>query len=469
MFSYWNCASGFIKKLPFLDDHFISFKPEVFFIAESDLLSNRNLSPLKRNGYQFCSSKTLEIRGKTRLSCWFSTKFTRAETLEFDLNEIIVLDSIDKDYSVVGVYHPFKCYQNETVRSNFERLIENLELVCRSRNHVIIVGDFNVHLTDATHCPLKLKLENFMNTFGLDQLISLPTRQRMVGNVLQSSLIDLVFTNIPGLTTSQDFNNASDHCIINIISDIFVDRPNLKKKVVEYLDWRRYDSSHACNLFSNMFKGINLFITDVDLINERITTALCLVLNKLVPKRKTTIRGDKSVINPKIQNLKNRKSRLYKKFTRTRDEDDFRNLTTISRKLNREIKYQRKLELSKKLKGNTKEYWDVINRVLGKGFSDRIEIDHNGTKTQDGTVLSNLFANFFLNKVMTLSENESDHIVLPDLSSLVNNEDGPNLYFSRLDVCEAIKKLKRSKAHGHDEIPGIVIKDLHDVLIDPLN
>lgn len=51
---------------------------------------------------------------------WFRTK----EWLKRD-DEIIVLEHVS-GYLLVGIYHPFKCFDGETIRVNFLRLVSNL-------------------------------------------------------------------------------------------------------------------------------------------------------------------------------------------------------------------------------------------------------------------------------------------------------------------------------------------------------
>jgi len=90
-----------------------------------------------------------------------------------------------------------------------------------------------------------------------------------------------------------------------------------KSKGTTYLDWRRYSPSKMAKLFVEFFSGIDIHLRDVDEINDRITTAICLGLNELVPKRTANLAGKNPVINGKIRNLRNKKSRLHKKWKLT--------------------------------------------------------------------------------------------------------------------------------------------------------
>jgi len=128
-----------------IDDIFKNHNPSVFFLAESEILDGRNTSFLNRNGYSCEFSNTLHSRHKSRIMCWHTDEYDRVQNLEHQHNEIIVLIKKSTKEVVVGIYHPFKCYDNETIRMNFIRLLENLNQICNENGTVTIVGDFNVH------------------------------------------------------------------------------------------------------------------------------------------------------------------------------------------------------------------------------------------------------------------------------------------------------------------------------------
>jgi len=119
--NYWNCGAGLLKKLDIIKNEIEKDQPQIFFVAESDLLSARKLGVFQMRGYTFEHSKTLE----TRISCWFNSTYKRILNLEDDFCEIIVLENVATQLLVVGIYHPYKCYENETTRSNFLKLLTN--------------------------------------------------------------------------------------------------------------------------------------------------------------------------------------------------------------------------------------------------------------------------------------------------------------------------------------------------------
>lgn len=475
MYEYWNCGSGLIKKLHIIKDLVEKDKPDAFFVSESDVLSDRVLSVFRINGYTFENSGTIITRGKSRLSCWYNTKnLVRVANLEKINNEIIVLKDVKNGKLIIGLYQPFKCFGDETFRSNFIRLLENLEEIMRGGNQVIIVGDFNVPYDCTVNaCPLRLKLEEWSNVHILDQLVSDHTRARWVANDLQSSLLDLVFTNVRDLKVEQVFNAASDHNVIKVIYQRESKDERSTRKILRYLDWSKYDGRKMCERFVSHFEGFNANLRDPNSINESITNAICKSLNELVPKRSNKIAGGNYVISPKILNLKNKKSRLFKKWKRTKSQDDHARLKNVSKELNKEILKQRSRSITKDLNGDAKRYWGAINKLCGKGKEgegiDEIVVENRAIKSE--FEIANAFVKFFCCKVENLcQDSEIDQFVLPDLVGNMGTGEMWNegLFISRQEVEKAIDSLKTKKAQGVDEIPGNCAKDLKNVIALPL-
>jgi len=299
---YWNCASGLLNKMSAIDVILSECSPIAFFAAESDLMGGRDLSIFNRQGYKLVHSKNLSVRGKARLSCWISDSFVHETNLEEYLNEIIVLKHKTTNFVVVGIYHPFKCYQGESIRSNFLRLIQNLNNICGAHKNILIVGDFNVQYDSSDPCPLKYILDGWSDAHELDQLVTGVTRSRLVRENLQKSMLDLVFTKIDGVTVEKSFNSLSDHVIVEInLGQQRFARPPAQTKRVSFLDWKKYSKFRIQTAFLKNFHGINGYVRDPNNINEKISTAICLSLNEIVPVRQCNIKGNNIVINSLIR------------------------------------------------------------------------------------------------------------------------------------------------------------------------
>jgi len=133
-----------------------------------------DLNALKIKGYSLLVANTID-RGKCRLVCWFNEKLgCRVPQLETVNNDVIVLHC--GNVCIVGLYRPFKCYPGENQRTNFDRLMANLERCASTYNEICITGDINVNFKSIQVCPFRTQLENFMLKHNLDQLVMNNTR-----------------------------------------------------------------------------------------------------------------------------------------------------------------------------------------------------------------------------------------------------------------------------------------------------
>jgi len=369
------------------------------------------------------------------------------------------------EITVVGVYRHFKCFEGENIRSNFDRMMLNLSMISSQSSNIIVVGDFNVDPTRDYNSYYGQKLEEWKNNNIYDQLIGSDTRIRMVNGTMQKLMIDLVYTNMNEVRSESEFMNLSDHNLLKIKIGCSEPKDSYVRKGTAYLDWRKYSARKMNNAFVSLFRGINIHEHDVDDINDKITTAICLALNQLVPKRQANITGNNPVISPEIRNLRNRKSRLFKKWKKSGDIEDFNKLRQASNELNYEVKMERKKILHNAINGTSKEYWGAINKVLGKSIVEDMKIMDNGREVRDSMEVANLFSEFFRGKVEELdSRSECVDFEVPDLQGIMNESE----YFKENDVENAIECLKNSKAMGLDEVPGMIIKHLKKVIIRPL-
>ncbi len=458
--SYWNCGSGLVRKWDFIKSYIDENEPDIFYIAEADLTANTDVRFLKVPGYRTEVANTMLTKGKCRIICFCRPFFQRLTQLEGDQNELIVLKH---DRNVIcGIYRPFKCYLGETQTSNLNRLLTSLAGVTDAfgkRTNKLFLGDYNIHLENLS-CRMRMALEAWADDGSLTQMVDFKTRSRTVEGKVQSSMIDLVYSNVESLDVSGEFNDLSDHIILSCKGKRNTNK-QIKKKIA-YVDWRKYNREDMRTEFLSGFKGINIHIRSPDEINDRITSAIISGLNKLAPKRETTIHDGNSVINPVIQNLKNRKIRIYKQFSKIKSVENFNKLKEVSKLLNKEIKKERVKSLKSSLNKSSKEFWVSTNKMLGRKIQDPVELIDEGIIVPMDEVAER-FANFFSNKVRDMSDRCSyleENVLIPESREFHR--------YTELEVGMAIDGLKRSKAQGFDEIPGQVIKDLKSDLLMPL-
>jgi len=120
-----------------------------------------------------------------------------------------------------------------------------------------------------------------MHQHQLTSRIEIDTRTRVVAGTLQTSMIDLVFTNSAGLKVDNEYMANSDHQIVKIRMNGWSDTKSYVRKGTCYLDWRKYSQNKTMDKFNKYFQGINIHKHDANDINDMITTAICQTLNDL--------------------------------------------------------------------------------------------------------------------------------------------------------------------------------------------
>jgi len=223
---YWNCASGIFNKMNIIESKIQQFKPEIFFVSESNINLQMNCELLTIQNYNFMNSQTANETRKSRMCCFFKNDWAPNMTEMGKEDEIIILEK--KDWTIIGIYRPFKVYENETASGNFSRLITRMQnyMTKYQDRKIIITGDFNIDyqkIGDKTYPrhQLATELMEFQIKNNLTQKVKEITRHRMINkneqSILQTSLLDHVYTN--GLHTefiSIEPTMASDHDIVII-------------------------------------------------------------------------------------------------------------------------------------------------------------------------------------------------------------------------------------------------------------
>jgi len=271
-------AAGIVSKWDLILELIDRWDPDLFFLAEADIKVNRDLDCFKIAGYQLILSNCYLSKGKARLLVLSKTgRFTELSVHNNVENELIYLKA--GNLVVIGGYRPFKKEVGETDRTNFERMISNMNSV-DFRKNVLLIGDLNIDLTKKKS-RFASELTEWLDDKGLNVVEVGQTRMRRVLDVIQTSSIDLVATNMPNITVETEFNNSSDHCIM--IVDIGNKKVQKTRKTkIEFLDWRNYKKEKAVeyaksDVEPSMF--LNLSTTEMDYRIRAILKDTCLYQN----------------------------------------------------------------------------------------------------------------------------------------------------------------------------------------------
>jgi len=392
---YWNCASGIVKKIDFIKQTIRDKGAHIFFIAEAEVPLGMDLGVFRIAGYDLVCAKTIQSREKARLICYVKQNmFQQMEDTLNPYNDIIMLTH--KNLTIVGLYRGFKLHENENDRSNWLRLMSDLNSVITS-NEVFIVGDLNVDvskLNSRFHDELKF----WSDSHGLNICSQGVTRRRKVMGSLQESTLDLLLTNCNRFEMEYKFNELSDHCIVCLKILGFPKVERFRRKIT-CVNWN-FDLN-AAKIFMNDYLTTSPDMSSTKVINldYGIRASLILAFNRFVQTTDLVVRNEQEIISPKIRKLKNRKNRSRKVWSRYQTPENWERYLKTSRELRREVRRSRRLLLMKRANKGPKQFWSEVNKLMGKQQSSIDKIKIADEEVKDPKALSNLFADFFVNKV----------------------------------------------------------------------
>jgi len=430
---------------------------DIFFLAEADIKSSAMISFMNISGYSIVFSGPYLTRGKSRLIAIVRDGSFREITVPSNsMNEVIGLklgNSI-----IVGVYRPFKIYDSETERSNFVRLIMGLDSIPKvATDKILVVGDFNIDMLKPDS-RFRNELTDWVDVSGLEFMKHEVTRVRKVGETLQTSCLDLIITNIAGVKCHKDFSSSSDHCMLRIT--VGRDGMGVLKRQVVVNSWKKFDELKAnAELSSILSKKPSIFGSDSpEEIDYQIRASVRDVYNMFV-KSSSLVFREFDVYSPKIQNLKNKKKRMRKIWTRYQTKERWELFIKASKELQTEVKKVKRHYLRSKMNKGMKDFGKEVNLLMGGGIQGINEMVTNTGVTRDKQVISDMFVDFFVNKVEQLSNDYRPSGWREDLIV------GRGVSFDENNVKIALERLSGKKSSGPDHLLGLLLKKLGVTLV----
>ena len=125
-------------------------------------------------------------------------------------------------------------------------------------------------------------------------------------------------------------------------------------------------------------------------------------------------------------------------------------------------------------KSNTKRLWRVINSVTKKTNDNSCVIESlkiNNIETYDGTSITNEFSSYFSNVGANFASRIEKSKIPVDkyLGNITLNI--KSVYLSpcnKQEILRLINKLPNKTSHGYDGVSNALLKDIKDVIIEPI-
>ena len=144
-------------------------------------------------------------------------------------------------------------------------------------------------------------------------------------------------------------------------------------------------------------------------------------------------------------------------------------------KIKRASKLQHYQQKCIEFKNNTKKLWQLINKI-NKKIRDKTtlipKIKVGNIIHESGIEVSNILAKHFSTIGKSYAENiEKSNVTLNEyLDKILMNKN--SMYLSprnEIEISKLITELPNKKSYGYDKINNCLLKELHPVIISPLN
>jgi len=443
-------AGGLNAKFDFVKEIINDKKPTAFFILESNLRDNKCNKHLSIKGYDLIVTSS----HFSRTACYLLKNSNFKVTSVGNGNEVIGIEN--EKIKILGVYRPFKLLENETLASNFDRLMTHLEKEATTDKEIIVSGDFNVDLA-GKNCHMKNSLETWVSDNGLSQLVDRYTRQRVVNRdstqTIERSVLDHFYTNAH-YTCRLEEHFASDHMILSC--EIPSEIPRTVK--VKRRDWRLYKPHTLARQMETMTGRIEEIKSKTlpETMIKGVNAILQKVLNKLAPERTSVTRRNQDIIDSSVTALIKRRNRIMAKFKKTQNIEYKIQAKALTKDLKKLVKKKTKEKFEKKAcTKNQRDFWSVINEITGKQrHHDTLQLKNGNIIIQDPEQTCEIVADYFENKIKGLCQKTGLFIPVP-----VPETPHEDHQIKMPEIIKALKKMKRKKSCGTDGIPMCLIVD----------
>ena len=434
------------------------------FITETWFRSQQNYctAALRENGYSiYHFNRTDRAGGGVAFIYKDCLKFSGGKSYNHDTFECIVgsmASSSSRKINFVLVYRLIELAPSLFL-SEFYNFIEKVFV---QFNNIIILGDFNLHVNQVFN-PEVINFNSIISSFGLSQLIDEPTH--VAGNTL-----DLIITNQTEMQIKDikvDHVNYSDHSFVffkfpfecikserKTISMKKYEDVNLEDLKMKMTSKVKEFTEKQFNNFGDALNDYNLLCQDVIKDNVVIKTVN---IGKVRPKW----------IDLEYQQSRAERRRLYKRWVRTRNDEDRYNFVNCREKTH-ELSIKKQSQFYSNTIANSsnsqKSLFSICKNLLDVS-KPRLLPGH--TKP---VVLAEQFNDYFIQKIEKIRSN-FDNEPKPMLRNCLNSFNG-NVMAEFTPVSqEWLKKMmlsKTIKTSHEDPLPGFLFKQCLDELLPAL-
>ena len=385
------------------------------------------------------------------------------ETGEIEAIWIEVIQKNSKSFVVGSVYRPPD--SSQYLPTNFNNLLADaLIAVNEAFKEVIMLGDINANYFDKNSCK---ELKCVLSSNGFKQLVKSPTR------VTQdtSTLIDVILTtreeNIAKTTVTP--LSLSDHDSIGCVRKL--NHQKVDPRTITCRNYSKYDPEALKRDLSLDAIEPLYRINDVNKAWHFLRNILTMLFNKHAPMITKRVKGSFCPwLTTEIKKLMNRRDKLLRKCRKSKREEDWnaykiwRNSCTSEIRKARSTYHQTLLTENEK---NPKKFWQIIKSIF-PGKKSRPCVPSESSKSK-----ANTFCNFFSSVARSLKEKTfplREFVWKP--TETINMRTNTTFQFGDVSIAfveRELKKLRRNKSTGIDDLPPGMLKDVASEIAKPIS
>ena len=354
------------------------------------------------------------------------------------------------------------------------QLKNHIREMSRGSDEFLMTGDFNYpticwEKNMAVGSQGAKDFLELINDEMLNQHQEDPTRHRGSND---PSTLDLIITKYQDTITSIDQEpplGNGDHDVLFIKTNFEVTKCT-QKQSKHNLHKGDYDKlrRHMTDNWAWQLNDKNT-IQSWNMFRDRITDGM----NKYIPKLTEKTLKKPVWMNQRTLNIVDKKKEAWKKLVKAKRvnenvdecEKEYNKARNLSRRATSSTIKQFELNIAKEVKTNPKSFWRHVKqktKVRSK-IADLID-QSTGIKTQcieeQVGVLSTFFSSVFTDE--NLAE-------IPSVEPRINTNTLEHIEITEDKVNKRLKNINPNKATGPDNLPGRVLKELHNTIAEPLS
>ena len=346
-------------------------------------------------------------------------------------------------------------YRPPTATKDLDKLSKSLNKIQQetSSPYILLGGDFNIPnmswTSTETMNPLQQEITDIANEYGLEQIVSFPTRRDTNGT---ENILDLCFTTHPSLVKDiYPYPGFSDHCVVMVEINSKTPLPTRPPRQIH--QWKKMDEDRLktdAQQFTKRFLNSNPESKTVEENWCDFKNSMHELINIHVPIKSVSGKPRVPWLTSKLQRLCRKKERYYGKAKKFGGQAKWDKYKQIKNEVNKELRKAQRSYIADLSEAGNKQFWKYIKtkRKDNVGIQS-LKVD-NQTITDDqgkADILANQFHSVFT----------KDDCQVPNLPPS-NFPDMPEIDITTDGITKLLRNLDVSKANGPDMIPNHVLK-----------